>query len=140
LGYRGVDQDNPDGGDHPPGQVQVADKLQQRRLAQASAGGGTGHRAPEVRPPHGSVLVDRGNSGDALHAVLCAAGYNLRWLMRAMVRLGLRALLLRLIWLALLGSIPALRILSSANSSSVDPLSSSLRQGPAASDEFCRGD
>jgi IS5 family transposase len=30
-----------------------------------------------------------------LHAVLCAAGYNLRWLMRAMIRLGLKALLLR---------------------------------------------
>lgn len=28
-----------------------------------------------------------GALGDALHAVLCAAGYNLRWLMRALVRL-----------------------------------------------------
>jgi hypothetical protein len=27
-----------------------------------------------------------------LHAVLCAAGYNLRWLMRAVVRLGLTGL------------------------------------------------
>ena len=27
--------------------------------------------------------------GDALHAVLCAAGYNLRWLLRAVARLGL---------------------------------------------------
>jgi hypothetical protein len=30
----------------------------------------------------------KGQSGDALHAVLCAAGYNLRWLLRAIVRLG----------------------------------------------------
>jgi IS5 family transposase len=30
-----------------------------------------------------------GATGDALHAVLCAAGYNVRWLMRAVVRLGL---------------------------------------------------
>jgi hypothetical protein len=37
----------------------------------------------------------QGATGDALHAVLCAAGYNLRWLLRAMVRLGLKALLLR---------------------------------------------
>jgi IS5 family transposase len=37
----------------------------------------------------------KGSLGDALHAVLCAAGYNLRWLMRAMIRLGLKALLLR---------------------------------------------
>jgi IS5 family transposase len=33
--------------------------------------------------------------GDALHAVLCATGYNLRWLLRAMVRLGLKAAFLR---------------------------------------------
>jgi IS5 family transposase len=30
-----------------------------------------------------------GATGDALHAVLCAAGYNIRWLMRAVARLGL---------------------------------------------------
>ena len=29
----------------------------------------------------------KGQTADALHAVLCAAGYNLRWLMRAVVRL-----------------------------------------------------
>lgn len=37
----------------------------------------------------------KGQLGDALHALLCATGYNIRWLMRAMARLGLRALLLR---------------------------------------------
>jgi IS5 family transposase len=37
-----------------------------------------------------------GELGDALHAVLCGAGYNLRWLMRAVQRLELKALLLRL--------------------------------------------
>ena len=31
-------------------------------------------------------------SGDALHAIACAAGYNIRWLMRAMLRLGLKGL------------------------------------------------
>ena len=36
----------------------------------------------------------KGQTGDALHAVLCAAGYNIRWLLRAMVRLGLKGLLL----------------------------------------------
>jgi IS5 family transposase len=30
-----------------------------------------------------------GAAGDALHAVLCAAGYDMRWLMRAVARLGL---------------------------------------------------
>ena len=33
----------------------------------------------------------KGQTGDALHAVLCAAGFNLRWLLRAIVRLSLRA-------------------------------------------------
>ena len=46
-----------------------------------------------------------GSLGDALHTVLCAAGYNLRWLLRAMVRLGLTALLLRPLFLALLAAI-----------------------------------
>ncbi len=31
-----------------------------------------------------------GSIGDALHTMLCAAGYNLRWLMRAVARLGLK--------------------------------------------------
>ena len=47
----------------------------------------------------------QGQSGDALHAVLCATGYNLRWLLRAMIRLGLKALFMRPLLLALLASI-----------------------------------
>ena len=31
----------------------------------------------------------QGTMGDALHALSCAAGYNIRWLLRAIVRLGL---------------------------------------------------
>ncbi|SAL88184.1 hypothetical protein AWB74_08443 [Caballeronia arvi] len=41
----------------------------------------------------------KGQTGDALHAVLCAVGYNLRWLLLAIVRLGLGPLLLALAWL-----------------------------------------
>ena len=37
----------------------------------------------------------KGQTGDAIHAVLCAAGYNLRWLMRAVVRLGLNGFFAR---------------------------------------------
>ena len=36
----------------------------------------------------------KGQLGDALHVVLCATGYNLRWLLRSIVRLGLKAALL----------------------------------------------
>ena len=42
----------------------------------------------------------QGATGDALYALCCAVGYNLRWLMRAVVRLGLKGLLLGLLWLA----------------------------------------
>jgi IS5 family transposase len=38
----------------------------------------------------------KGSEGDALHTVLCAAGYNLRWLLRAIARLGIAAVFLRL--------------------------------------------
>ena len=34
----------------------------------------------------------QGALGDALHALSCAAGYNIRWLLRAIARLGLGAL------------------------------------------------
>jgi IS5 family transposase len=33
-----------------------------------------------------------GEIGDTMHAVLCAAGYNIRWLLRAIARKGLKAL------------------------------------------------
>ena len=51
--------------------------------------------------------------GDALHALSCAAGYNIRWLLRAITRLGLKGLFCALsvvlmcvvaLWVALLTS------------------------------------
>ncbi len=70
-------------------------------------------RRQAVEPAIGHLKSDnrmdrcwlQGQLGDALHAVLCAAGYNLRWLLRAMVRLGLTALLLRPLFLVLLATI-----------------------------------
>jgi IS5 family transposase len=35
----------------------------------------------------------KGAEGDSLHAVLCAAGYNIRWLLRMIVKKGLGLLL-----------------------------------------------
>ena len=43
----------------------------------------------------------KGADGDALHAVLCAAGFNIRWLLRAIAKMGLTALLLALTAVAL---------------------------------------
>ena len=34
----------------------------------------------------------KGETGDALHAVLCAAGFNIRWLMRAILAKGIQPL------------------------------------------------
>ena len=43
----------------------------------------------------------KGAEGDALHAVLCAAGFNIRWLLRAIAKMGLAAILLALTAVAL---------------------------------------
>jgi len=43
----------------------------------------------------------QGALGDALHSISCAAGYNLRWLLRAIARLDLGAVFLRLLQAAL---------------------------------------
>ncbi|MFO0237530.1 MAG: hypothetical protein ACK53Z_05910, partial [Betaproteobacteria bacterium] len=99
LGYRGVDKDNPGVEIIHRGKYRSLTHPQRRWLRRRQA----------VEPAIGHLKADhrmnrcwlQGALGDALHAVLCAAGYNLRWLMRAMVRLGLRADFLRplLLWL-----------------------------------------
>ena len=40
----------------------------------------------------------KGAIGDALHALSCAAGYNIRWLLRAIVRLGIKQVFLRMLF------------------------------------------
>jgi len=99
LGFRGVDADNPD--------VQIIHRgkyksltLQQKRWLR---------RRQAVEPAIGHLKSDnrmdrcwlQGALGDALHAISCAAGYNLRWLLRAIARLGLGSLFLRLLRAAL---------------------------------------
>ena len=66
-------------------------------------------RRQAVEPAIGHLKSDnrmdrcwlQGALGDALHAISCAAGYNLRWLLRAIARLGLGAVFLRLLQAAL---------------------------------------
>jgi IS5 family transposase len=56
-------------------------------------------RRQAIEPLIGHTKVDhrmdrcwlQGALGDALHALSCAAGYNIRWLLRAITRLGLAA-------------------------------------------------
>jgi IS5 family transposase len=35
----------------------------------------------------------KGQTGDRLHAVLCAVGYHIRWLLRMIAKKGIRAML-----------------------------------------------
>ena len=103
LGYRGVDKDNPTVEIIHRGKYKSLTQQQRRWLKRRQA----------VEPAIGHLKSDhrmdrcwlQGQLGDAMHAVLCAAGYNLRWLLRAMARLGLKALLLRPQFLVLLAAI-----------------------------------
>jgi IS5 family transposase len=90
LGFRGVDADNPGVEIIHRGKAKSLTRQQRRWLKRRQA------IEPEIGHLKADHRMDRcwlaGALGDALHAVLCAAGYNLRWLMRAVVRLGLRGL------------------------------------------------
>jgi transposase, IS5 family len=90
LGYRGVDADNPSVEVVHRGRIRSMSARQQRQLKRRQA----------IEPAIGHVKHDNrmircylhGSIGDALHAISCAAGYNIRWLMRTIMRLGLRGL------------------------------------------------
>jgi IS5 family transposase len=105
LGYRGGDRDNPSVEIIHRGKYKSLTRQQRRYL----------RRRPAVKPTIGHLKSDHrmdrcwlpGQLGDALHTVLCATGYNLRWLLRAMVRLGLKAAFLRSLWLVLWAAISA---------------------------------
>lgn len=94
LGYRGVDADNPGVEIIHRGKFKSLTKQQRRWLKRRQA----------VEPAIGHLKQDhrmdrcwlKGAVGDALHAALCAVGYNLRWLLRAIVRKGIKPLFLGL--------------------------------------------
>ena len=89
LGFRGVDADNPD--------KQIIHRGKFKRLSAQQKG--WLKRRSAVEPAIGHLKayhrMDRcwlqGALGDALHCLSCAAGYNLRWLLRAIARLGIGA-------------------------------------------------
>ncbi len=90
LGYRGVDVDNPGIDVIHRGRIRSMSERQKRQLKRRQA----------IEPAIGHIKHDnrmircylKGSVGDALHAISCAAGYNIRWLMRAIMRLGLKGL------------------------------------------------
>lgn len=95
LGFRGpvVDARSPNVEIIHRGKLKHLTQLQKRWLRRRQA----------VEPAIGHLKADhgmdrcwlKGAAGDAIHAVLCAAGYNLRWLMRAVVRLSLKGFFTR---------------------------------------------
>jgi IS5 family transposase len=92
LAYRGVDADNPGVEIVHRGKYRSLTAKQRRWLKRRQA----------IEPAIGHLKHDHrmnrcwlpGATGDAIHAVLCAAGYNLRWLLRAITALGIAPLLL----------------------------------------------
>jgi transposase, IS5 family len=81
LGFRGVDADNPGQEIIHRGKIKSLSRQQRTWLRRRQA----------VEPAIGHLKSDhrmdrcwlQGAVGDALHAVSCAAGFNLRWLLRA---------------------------------------------------------
>lgn len=99
LGFRGVDADNPG--------KQIIHRGKYKSLSPQQKG--WLRRRQAIEPAIGHLKSDhrmdrcwlQGALGDALHAISCAAGYNLRWLLRAIARLGIGAVFLRLLQSAL---------------------------------------
>ena len=83
LGYRGVAQDNPHVVIHHRGKYRSMTKQQRGWLKRRQA----------IEPIIGHLKADhrmdrcwlKGEMGDAIHTLLCAVGYNIRWLMRAIL-------------------------------------------------------
>ena len=95
LGYRGVDADNPGVQIIHRGKYKSLSDHEKRLLKRRQA----------IEPLIGHTKTDhrmdrcwlQGAVGDALHALSCAAGYNIRWLLRAIARLGPKLALLRIL-------------------------------------------
>ena len=91
LGYRGVDEDNP--------QMNIVHRGKSKRLGRPWML--KLRRRQAIEPVIGHLKSDhgldrcalKGSLGDSLHAVLCAAGYNIRWLMRMIMKYGIRRFL-----------------------------------------------
>jgi hypothetical protein len=87
LGLWGVEADNPGVQIIYRGKFNKLSTQQRKRL----------RRRSPVQPTIGHLKDDhamrrcwlKGETGDALHAVLCAAGFNIRWLMRAILDKGI---------------------------------------------------
>jgi IS5 family transposase len=98
LGFRGVDADNPGVQIIHRGRYKTMTSQHKRWLKRRQA------IEPMIGHTKSDNRMDRcwlqGALGDALHALSCAAGYNIRWLLRAIARLGPKLVFLRLLMAA----------------------------------------
>lgn len=78
-----------------------------------------------------------GSEGDALHAVLCAAGFNIRWLLRAIARGGVAAHLFVRFMAALLQLTWGMRDTAARPTTAVALATSQRDRLAAPRDEFC---
>ena len=110
LGYRGVDANNPNVEIIHRGKYKSLTKVQRKWLKRRQA----------IEPLIGHTKADhgmqrcwlKGELGDALHALSCAAGYNIRWLLRAIAAKAEKdamVFLLALLGLSLWGQLRAAR-------------------------------
>lgn len=100
LGYRGVDEDNPQIDIKHRGKLKSLTGQERRLLKRRQA----------IEPIIGHLKSDhrmdrcylKGEEGDRINAVLCAAGYNIRWLLRMIAKKGVP--FLRHLYLQLCGA------------------------------------
>jgi len=91
LGYRGVDSDNPT--------VRIAHRGKKKSLSESEVK--LLARRQAIEPIIGHLKQDhrmdrchlKGETGDRIHAVLCAAGFNIKWLLRMILKKGVKPFL-----------------------------------------------
>jgi IS5 family transposase len=106
LGYRGVDANHPGIDIIHRGKSKSMTAKQRRWLKRRQAiEPAIGHLKQDHRMDRCWLL---GKTGDALHALSCAIGYNIAWMMRAIVRLGIRPTFFRYFYWTLRQSLPNL--------------------------------
>lgn len=86
LGYRGVDADNPDVHIVHRGKAKRISEQERKLLRRRQAIEPIiDHLKADHRMGHSHL---KGERGDRLHAVLCAEGYNIKWLLRMIAKKG----------------------------------------------------
>ena len=110
LGYRGVDADNLD--------VRIVYRAKSKRISEQDRK--LLKRRQAIEPIIGHRKADhrmerchrKGETGDKLHAVLCATGYNIRWLLRMIAKKGVTFLNRLCLQLQKLGCLTSLNLMS----------------------------